>query len=80
MNYDLLMNGLAAQYGEAAPVDTAALGNGVYAVDDDGWLSSDARAFTSGGLTVIVEREWDDDGEEITVTYLDMTAAYITVR
>jgi hypothetical protein len=43
-------------------------------VDDDDSLSSDSRAFTSGGLTVVVERERDDEGDEIEITYLDMTA------
>lgn len=80
MNYDQLMKDLASRYGEAGAVDTAALGNGIYAVDDDGSLSSDSRAFTSDGLTVVVERERDDEGDEIEITYLDMTAAYITAR
>ena len=80
MNYDVLMNDLTSKYGEAAAVDTAALGNAIYAVDEDGRLNADSRAFTSGSLMVIVEREKDDDGDEIEITYLDMTAAYITVR
>ena len=80
MNYDSLMKDLTSKYGEAAAVDTAVLGNGIFAVDDDGVLNADTRAFPSGGLMVIVEREKDDDGDEIEITYLDMTAAYITVR
>ena len=80
MNYDTLMNDLTSRYGEAAAVDTAVLGSGIYIVDDEGRLKSDARAFTSGGLMVVVEREKDDDGDEIEVTYLDMTAAYLTAR
>ncbi len=80
MNYDTLMADFTAKYGEAGAADSAALGNAVYAVDDDGRLKADAKAFTAGDLTVIVEREPDDDGEEIEVTFLDMTAAYITVK
>ena len=56
------------------------LGNGIYVLDDDGRLKPDTMAFTSGDLMVIVEREKDDDGDEIAITYLDMTAAYITVK
>ena len=78
MNYDALMNDLASKYGEAAAIDTEALGNGIYAVDDDGILKPDSRAFTADGLMIIVEREKDDDGDEIEITYLDMTAEYIT--
>ena len=80
MNYEALMKDLISKYGEAAAADKAALGSGVFAVDDDGSVKPDARAFTSGGLTVVVEREKDDDGEEIEITYLDMTAAYFTAR
>ena len=80
MNYDSLMKDLTSKYGEAAAVDTAVLGNGIYVLDDDGRLKPDTMAFTSGDLMVIVEREKDDDGDEIAITYLDMTAAYITVK
>ena len=60
--------------------EAAVLGNGIYVLDDDGRLKPDTMAFTSGDLMVIVEREKDDDGDEIAITYLDMTAAYITVK
>ena len=78
MNYDALTADLRAKYGEPATADAAKLGKAIWAVDDDGFLKPGAGAFTAGNLTVIVERAYDDDGDEIEVTYLDMSAAYVT--
>ena len=54
-----LRSDLCAGSGESRgnAVDTAVLGNGIFAVDDDGVLNADTRAFPSGGLMVIVECE-----------------------
>ena len=41
--YDQVRSLLTGTYGEASAVDAAALGNAIYAVDDDGRLESRAR-------------------------------------
>lgn len=66
---------LTAKYGEAGPVDLAKLGNGIYAVDDDGRLEWKAEAIVSGNVMIIIEADEDD----IDVTYVDLNAAYINV-
>ncbi len=66
---------LTAKYGEAGPVDLAKLGNGIYAVDDDGRLEWTAEAIVSGNVMIIIEADEDD----VDVTYVDLNAAYINV-
>ena len=62
--------------GEAGPVDMALLGNGIYAVDDEGYTEGTAEAIVSGRLMIVVEQEEDD----IDVTFVDLDAAYITAQ
>ena len=66
---------IAIHGGEAAPVDLALLGNGIYAVDDDGYLERRAEAIVSGNVMIIIEA----DEEDIDVTFVDLNAAYINV-
>ena len=56
-----------------AEPDLTVLANGIYAVDDDGKLEGKAAAVVSGDLMVVIE----EDEDEIEVTYVDLTAAYI---
>ena len=73
--FDQVKADLTAKYGESAPVDLAMLGNGIYAVDDDGRFEGRAEAIISGNVMIIIEA----DEEEVDVTYVDLNAAYINV-
>ena len=73
VNYDSLKAELTALYGEATALDLNALGNGIFAVDDDGRPEWGAEAFVNGDVMIVLER----DGDDIDVTYLDMSAGYI---
>ena len=73
--FDQAKADLTAKYGESAPVDLARLGNGIYAVDDDGRFEGRAEAIISGNVMIIIEA----DEEEVDVTYVDLNAAYINV-
>lgn len=65
---------LTEQFGEGQELDLKTLGNGVYAVDDDGHPEAKAKAWVGDGFTVVLEE--DDDGD-IDVTVVDLTADYI---
>ena len=71
--YDQLKADLTAKYGSAGSVDLALLGNGIRAVDDDGFLEGQAEAIVNGNLMIVLEKDWDD----VKVTYVDLSAAYI---
>ena len=73
--FDEVKADLTAKYGESAPVDLAKLGNGIYAVDDDGRLEGRAEAIISGNVMIIIEA----DEEDVNVIYIDLNAAYINV-
>ena len=65
---------LTEQIGEGKELDIKTLGNGVFAVDDDGHPEAKAKAWTGDGFAVVLEE--DDDGD-IDVTFVDLTADYI---
>ena len=73
--FDQVKADLTAKYGESAPVDLARLGNGIYAVDDDGRFEGRAEAIISGNVMIIIEA----DEEDVNVIYVDLNAAYINV-
>lgn len=73
VRYDEIDKTLTAAYGEGADLDVKALGNGVYAVDDDGRPEAKAKLWNGGDVLVVVEQ---DEGD-VDVTYLDATAAYL---
>jgi hypothetical protein len=75
VTFDQAKADLTALYGEAAPVDLAKLGNGIYAVDDDGHTEAKAEAIISGNLMIVIEADKDD----VDVTFVDLNAAYINV-
>ena len=60
--------------GEAVPFDEAKIGNGKYAVDDDGDLKDCKEMIVDNGLTIVLEQDRDGD---VDITLLDTTAAYI---
>lgn len=72
-SYDEIDKTLTAAYGEGAALDVKALGNGVYAVDDEGRPEAKAKLWNGGDVLVVVEQ----DEDEVDVTYLDATAAYL---
>jgi len=73
VSYDEIDKSLTAAYGEGADLDVKALGNGVYAVDDEGRPEAKARLWNGGDVIIVVEQDEDD----VDVTYLDATAAYL---
>ena len=73
VTFDSVVADLAKMYGEASEPDLAVLANGIYAVDDDGKLEGRALAITSGNMMIVIE----EDEDEVEVTYIDLTAAYI---
>lgn len=75
IGYEQLKADLTAQYGEFGIMEQAnvALGNGVYAVDDDGRPEGMAEATIINNVAVVIEKDEDD----IEVTILDLSADYI---
>ena len=76
IGYEQVKAELTAQYGAAKAPDLTKLGNGIFAADDDGHLEWGAEAFEKDGMMVILERDDDD----VTVTYVDLNAAFISAR
>ena len=74
IRYNTLKYKLESKYGTAVAVDRTALGNGIYAVDDDGRLERNAKAITFDNVMIVIEQDDDD----IDVTFIDLNAAYIT--
>lgn len=73
ISYARLKDELTALYGEAAVLDVPALGNAVYAIDDDGRPERQAESWTVGDTLIVLELDEDD----IDVTYLDLAAPYL---
>jgi len=74
ISYDTIRAELAAAFGEPIALELTVLGNGVYAVDDDGVPEFNAEILTAGDVVIVLEK--DDDGDT-DVTFLDLTAPYI---
>ena len=74
ISYEAVKEALAA-FGELSELDLALLGNGIYAVDDDGTPEKNTLAIQNGDEMVVLEL--DNDGDDIDVTFVDLTAAYI---
>ena len=73
-SYDNIKAMIVQVYGETVPFDAAKIGNGRYAIDDDGNLKNCKEMVEANGLTIVLEQERDGD---IDLTLLDPTAAYI---
>ena len=67
---------LTEKFGTIGALDMAALGNGIFAVDDDGRLEHRTEAINCGGIMIVIEMDRDD----IEVTFVDLTAAYVAAR
>jgi len=76
VTFDQAKADLTAIYGETVPVDPDMLADGIYAVDDDGRLEAKAEAIVSGNLMIIIE----EDEDEVDVTFVDLSAAYISAK
>ena len=76
LTFDQAVADLTKLYGDAQDVDLAVLANGVYAVDDDGHLEGRAAAIAANGMMVVI----GEDKDEVEVTYIDLTAAYILAQ
>lgn len=74
VTFDQVVADLAKMYGEAAEPDLAVLANGIYAVDDDGRMEGKAAAIIADNMMVVIE----EDEDEVEVTYVDLTAAFIS--
>ncbi len=72
--YENVRERLVQSYGEAAAFDAARLGNGRFAIDDDGDLKDCVEMIEAEGVTIVLEKDRDGD---VDVTFLDLTAAYI---
>jgi hypothetical protein len=71
-NYDQVKAELVKVYGEAVPFDAAKIGNGKFAIDDDGEVYKCQDMILNKDVTVVLEKDHDGDVE---VTFLDPTAA-----
>ena len=73
LTFDQAREDLTALYGDFQDLDLTALANGIYAVDDDGSLKGRAAGIVVGDMMVVIT----EDEDEVEVTYVDLTAAYI---
>lgn len=74
-NYDAVKADIVKTFGaEAVPFDAVKIGNGKYAVDDDGELDDCKEMIVADGVIIVLEQDHEGDMD---VTMLDPTAAYI---
>ena len=73
-DYAKVKSDLTADGSEAVPFDAAKIGNGKFAIDDDGDLKDCKEMIEREGLTIILEQDKDGD---VDVTFLNPAAAYI---
>ena len=74
VSYEAIRDELTKTYGEPAPFDAAKIGNGRFAIDDDGNVKKCKEMIELEGITIVLEQDRDGDVE---VTLLDPAAAYI---
>ena len=73
-DYNAVKDQLVQTFGEATPFDAAKIGNGKFAIDDDGDLKDCVEMIEAEGVTIVLEKDHEGDMD---VTFLDPTAAYI---
>lgn len=73
-DYAKVKSDLTADGSEAVPFDAAKIGNGKFAIDDDGDLKDCKEMIELEGLTIILEQDKDGD---VDVTFLNPAATYI---
>ena len=66
---------MLSSYGEFTAPDLVLLGNGIYAVDDDGRTETNVLSIVDNNIMVVLEL--DEDGDDIDVTLVDLTADYV---
>lgn len=71
--YAKLFEQLSALYGQAAAPELTLLGNGVYALDDEGRPEGLTDAWLSGDVLIVTQLDEDD----IEISYIDLAAEYI---
>ena len=72
ISYEALKAGLSKDFGEAGPLDQALIGDKIFALDDEGRPERNTVAWVSGSVMIVLEL--DDDGEDMTVTFIDLNA------
>ena len=73
--YEAVKAALVTAFGaEAVPFDPAVIGNGKYAVDDDGDLKDAREMIVTDGVIIVLEQDHEGD---VDVTILDPAAGYI---
>lgn len=73
-DYEKVKATLVKDASEAVAFDAAKIGNGKFAIDDDGDLKDCKEMIEREGLTIILEQDKDGD---VDVTFLNPAAAYI---
>ena len=73
-SYEEVKASLTAVYGEAVPFDASVIGNGKYAIDDDGELWNCKEMIVTKSLIIVLEQDHDGDVE---ATGIDPTAAFL---
>ena len=73
-DYEKVKATLVKDASEAVAFDAAKIGNGKFAIDDDGNLKDCKEMIEREGLTIILEQDKDGD---VDVTFLNPAAAYI---
>lgn len=61
ISYETVRADLAKTYGEPVPFDAAKIGNGKYAVDDDGDLKNCVEMIAADGVVIVLEKDHDGD-------------------
>ncbi len=75
VGYEAVKAIVTGSFGEMVPFDAAKIGNGKYAIDDDGDVKDCREMVEAQGLIIVLEQ--DDDGD-VNLTLLDPAASYIT--
>ncbi len=73
VSYAAVKDQLVKEYGESAELDLSTLGNGIYAVDDDGRTEGRTEAWINGNMMIVLELDRDD----IEVTFVNLDAGFI---
>jgi len=69
--YEEVKEILTGKYNQAVRVETEKLGNGIYAIDDEGSLNETTDFWLSGTVLIILE------GEEMKVTLINLAADWL---
>jgi hypothetical protein len=69
VSYEAIKDNIVKQYGESTPLDLSALGDAIYAVDDDGRLEGLVEARMIDSMAVVLEHDHDD----VDVTFVDLS-------